>query len=231
MTEIIVALDVNTLAEERRILRRLRGAITHYKIGLRLFIAQGRRAVDLVHRQGGRVFLDLKLMDIPQTAAHAVEEAHGLGVFALSLHLWGGAEMLRAAARVRPRPQLWGVAALTSLSAGDLRIFHPRTGLDGVLERAAGLARIHRLDGIICSARDVPRLRPRLGPRACFITPGIRPAGHGRDDQKRVATPAQAAELGVRYLVVGRPVTRAPDPLRAVQELQACLRRGSRSRT
>ena len=221
MTDLIVALDVGTLREEQALLEKLRDTVRYYKIGLRLFTAHGKRAVDLVHRAGGRVFLDLKFHDIPQTVAHAVSEAQALRVHSVSLHLSGGAEMLRAAAAIHPRPKLWGVSVLTSLSSEDLHALHPRASVRPMALRLARMGLANHLDGIICSGDDVRYLRAGLGKDACFVTPGIRPKGQQAHDQKRLVTPAQAARLGIRFAVVGRPITKAADPLAAAQEILA----------
>ncbi|MBI5243230.1 MAG: orotidine-5'-phosphate decarboxylase [Elusimicrobia bacterium] len=222
--EVIVALDTDSLAAEEDILRELRVDIRHYKVGLRLFTAHGCRAIELVHRNGGDVFLDLKLHDIPQTVAHTVHEAQKLGVFALSVHLSGGLDMLRAAADVHPRPKLWGVAVLTSLSDADVKVLHPRLAVHQLTLRLAALAKHARLDGIICSGREVPLLREALGPDACFICPGIRQAGREAHDQKRIITPADAARLGVRYAVIGRPITHAEKVKKAAQGILEDIR-------
>lgn len=232
MTQIIVALDVDTIHKEEELLERLKGTITFYKVGLRLFTAHGKRAVDLVHRAGGRVFLDLKFCDIPQTAAHAVHEAQKLGVAAISLHLWGGHEMLAAAASVSPRPKLWGVTVLTSMSQDDLRLLHPRASLTGLAKNMARMGLSRGIDGIICSGHEVEPLRKALflpaktakGGRPRFIAPGIRPADSDVHDQKRVMTPEQAAELGIDYIVIGRPITAAADPLNSAQKILAGMK-------
>jgi orotidine-5'-phosphate decarboxylase len=228
MTELIVALDVSTIHEEEALLQTLKNTVTFYKVGLRLFTAHGKRAVDLVHRFGGRVFLDLKLHDIPQTVAHAVQETQKLGVHSVSLHLSGGAAMLKAAAEVRPRPKLWGVTVLTSLGAGDLRLLHGKTSLPTTVKNLARLGWVNGIDGTICSGQEVTALRkglPHLDMR--FICPGIRPKDGGAQDQKRVMTPGAAAALGINHIVVGRPITGAPEPLKAAQNILAEMRHAS----
>ena len=225
MTQVIVALDVDTIAKEEELLERLKGTITHYKVGLRLFTAHGRRAVELVHRAGGSVFLDLKFHDIPQTVAHAVQEAQRLGVASASIHLCGGADMLRAAAEVSPRPKLWGVTVLTSMADRDLQALHPKATVSGLAKGLARLGAACGLDGTICSGHEVAGLRKALKePKMRFICPGIRPAGGPVNDQKRVTTPEQAAELGIDYIVIGRPITHAPDPLKAAQQILADMK-------
>ncbi|MDD5657795.1 MAG: orotidine-5'-phosphate decarboxylase [Elusimicrobia bacterium] len=228
MTELIVALDVDTVHEAQAILQELKGTVTWYKVGLRLFTAHGKRAVDLVRRYDGKVFLDLKFHDIPQTVAHAVQEAQKLGAAALSLHLSGGAQMLSAAAAVRPRPKLWGVTVLTSLAAKDLSFLRPRASVPVLVRNLARMGWVNGIEGTICSARDVAALRkslPHLDMR--FITPGIRPAAGALDDQKRVMTPAEAARLGINYIVVGRPITKAAHRLKAAQAVLAEMRQAA----
>lgn len=230
MTQVIVALDVDTILKEEELLERLKDNITYYKVGLRLFTAHGKRAVDLVHRHGGKVFLDLKLHDIPQTVAHAVHEAQKLGVFSVSLHLSGGAEMLRAAAEVRPRPKLWGVTVLTSMTTQDVRLLHPRASIPALVKNLAHLGWVHGIDGTICSGQEVAHLKKSLKHLDMrFITPGIRPAGTDANDQKRVMTPEEAVTLGIDYLVIGRPITHAPDPLKAAQDILAGMKHAAPS--
>ncbi len=217
--ELIVALDVDSLHEEEELLLKLKDTVRFYKVGLRLFTAHGKRAVDLVRRHGGEVFLDLKLHDIPQTVQHAVTEVRKLGVYSLSLHLSGGSAMLEAAAAVHPRPKLWGVSVLTSLGPEDLHALHPKASVEPMVLRLAKLGAAHGMDGTICSGREAPALLKALGEKACLITPGIRPAEADLHDQKRSVTPAQAARLGIRYAVVGRPITKAESPLKAAQDI------------
>lgn len=220
MTQVIVALDVDTILKQEDLLKRLKGTITYYKVGLQLFTAHGKRAVDLVLRHGGKVFLDLKFLDIPQTVAHAVREAQRLGVSAVSLHLWGGPDMVQAAASVSPRPQLWGVTVLTSMQPSDLRIFHSRAQLPTMVKNLAKMGHLHGADGIICSAQDVAFIRKNLRHLdLSFITPGIRPVDSAANDQRRIMTPGEAARQGIDYIVIGRPITMAPDPLRAAQDI------------
>lgn len=230
MTKVIVALDVDTILKEEQLLDRLKGTITHYKVGLRLFTAHGKRAIDLVHRYGGRVFLDLKFLDIPQTVAHAVKEAQKLGVDSVSLHLWGGADMVRAAAAVSPRPKLWGVTVLTSMLGKDIRVFHPRAKISSMVKNMAKMGWVHGINGTICSGQEVEYLRKSLKHLDMkFITPGIRPAGSLRNDQRRVMTPGEASSLGIDHIVIGRPITMASDPLKAAHEILRQVKEGSQS--
>lgn len=222
MTQVIVALDVDSIKKQEELLKALHGTIVWYKVGLQLFTAHGKRAVDLVRRQGGKVFLDLKLHDIPQTVAHAVREAQRLGVDAVSLHLSGGADMLRAASEVSPRPKLWGVTVLTSMAPKDVKIYSPSAKIPSLVKGFAKLGWVGGADATICSPQEVGMLRkafPHLDMK--FVTPGIRPKGAALNDQSRVMTPGEAAALGIDFVVIGRPITHAPDPRKAALDILA----------
>ncbi len=225
MTELITALDVGDLKKEKSLLKDLKGTVRFYKIGLKLFIAEGKKAVEMVHHYGGKVFLDLKLLDIPQTVAGAVKEAGKLGVESISVHLSGGPEMLRAAAAISPRPKLWGVSVLTSFRKEDVRIFHERASLASLVKNWAYLGVKNGADAIVCSGHEVEFLRRALknySPK--FVTPGIRPAGENVHDQKRVMTPEEAAALDINFVVVGRPIIEANDPKAAAEKIVAALK-------
>jgi orotidine-5'-phosphate decarboxylase len=231
---LFVALDVESLDDAGRLLDRLDDSVTGVKIGTQLFTSAGPAAVELAHKRGHRVFLDLKFHDIPNTVAGAVRSATRLGVFMLNVHASGGVEMMRAAAESAAqaardfsvtRPICLGVTVLTSL---DRRALEREVGVpasvDAHVLRLAEAAREAGLDGCVASAQEIRRLRIALGPRFVIVTPGIRPA-QAEDDQKRVATPRAALEAGADYLVVGRPITAAADPKAAaaaiIAELQA----------
>jgi orotidine-5'-phosphate decarboxylase len=198
------------------------------KIGNQLFTAVGPAAVERARKRGCRVFLDLKYHDIPNTVAGAVREATRLGVFMLNVHASGGTAMMRAAAEAAanaakdfsvPRPVVLGVTVLTSL---DRRALQHDLGVTATVEshvlRLAERARDAGLDGCVASAREIALLRGGLGPSWVIVTPGIRPAERS-DDQVRTATPRAAIEAGAHYLVVGRPITAAPDPAAAARAI------------
>jgi len=229
-----VALDVPSLEDARRTLEALDGAAGWLKVGLELFVAAGPAAVALAARHG-RVFLDLKLHDIPTTVARAVRAAGGLGVDLLTVHLAGGSDMLRAAREAARAcaggeggPGVVGGSVLTSLSDADLQGLGTAGGVPAQVDRLTGLALACGLDGVVVSAAEAPAIRSRAGPALRIVTPGIRPAGAARDDQARVASPGAALAAGADLLVVGRPITGAPDPGAAaravVAELAAALR-------
>jgi orotidine-5'-phosphate decarboxylase len=224
---LIVALDISGLAEAEALVDRLRAAVDTFKVGSQLFTAAGPAAVEMVRKRGGRVFLDLKYHDIPAIVGGAVREAARLGVTLLTVHASGGAAMLRAAAEAaaevgRDRPRILAVTVLTSLDrAALLRELGVPVAVEGHAVALAGLARAAGCDGVVASPQEAARLRTVLGRAALIVTPGVRPAGGAADDQARTATPAAACRAGADYLVVGRPITGAPDPAAAAAAILA----------
>jgi len=226
---LLVALDVESLRDAEALLGRLDGVVTGCKIGSQLFTAAGPAAVESARKRGFRVFLDLKFHDIPTTVAGAVREAARLGVAMLNVHASGGVAMMRAAAEAAakaaadfavPRPLVLGVTVLTSLDRGTLaREVVVPASVDAHVLHLADRAREAGLDGCVASPREVRALRLALGPQWVIVTPGIRIPAAGADDQTRVATPRQARDAGADYVVVGRPITAAPDPAAAAAEI------------
>ena len=220
----IIALDVPSRADAESLLDRLGPAADFVKVGLQLFTAEGPDVVRAMRGRGCRVFLDLKLHDIPNTVAHAVESAARLGADLLTVHASGGAAMLRAARdaageRGAGGIGLLGVTVLTSLSAEELAEAWGREGLraEAEVERLAKLAAACGMDGVVASVREVPVIRRVAGEEFRILTPGIRLAGDAAGDQSRVATPGEAARLGSDYVVLGRSVTAAQDPAAALE--------------
>ena len=226
---LLVALDVESLRDAEALLGRLDGVVTGCKIGSQLFTAAGPAAVESARKRGFRVFLDLKFHDIPTTVAGAVREAARLGVAMLNVHASGGVAMMRAAAEAAakaaadfaaPRPLVLGVTVLTSLDRGTLaREVGVPASVDAHVLHLADRACEAGLDGCVASPREVRALRLALGPQWVIVTPGIRIPAAGADDQTRVATPRQARDAGADYVVVGRPITAAPDPAAAAAEI------------
>ncbi|NQU09523.1 orotidine-5'-phosphate decarboxylase [bacterium] len=208
--KLIVALDVETEARARELVDTLREVVTVFKVGSQLFTRIGPRIVEAIHAVGAQCFLDLKFHDIPNTVAKAIESAGALGVRMVTIHTLGGEEMLRAAAqRFAGRPLLLGVTVLTS-TGGDVQ---------AEVVRRAQLAQACGLDGVVASAREIGPLRQALGPEMLIVTPGIRPAGAVAGDQKRVMTPGEAVRAGADYLVVGRPIVEAAEPVTAARQI------------
>jgi orotidine-5'-phosphate decarboxylase len=230
---VITALDVGDADAALALAGRLGDRAPLVKVGLELFSAAGPAVIADLHARGRRVFLDLKLNDIPNTVASAARVAARLGVAMITMHAGCGRAAMAAAAKALAeaepgpdgrRPALLAVTVLTSLGADDLQELGP--GPDTVLERVQRLARLawdSGCDGMVCSAADLTALRQELGPDPLAVTPGIRPAGSDVQDQKRIATPAGAMRDGADFLVVGRPITRADDPARAHAEIVAQL--------
>jgi orotidine-5'-phosphate decarboxylase len=220
---IIVALDYADAQSALQFVNRVEPRACRLKVGKELFTAAGPQLVEQLVQRGFGVFLDLKFHDIPHTVAQACKAASKLGMWMLSVHALGGRAMLAAARealdRVNPRPLLIAVTVLTSLDRGDLGQLGIGGGIDDAVLRLAGLAHQSGADGVVCSGHEAPRLRKQFGREFCLVTPGIRPAQAGHDDQLRVVTPRQAVLNGVDYLVIGRPVTQAQDPLKALQEI------------
>jgi orotidine-5'-phosphate decarboxylase len=220
MAELIVALDVSSTQEVERIVDRLGDAVSFYKIGLELFSAEGPDVVKAVKRRGKKVFLDLKLHDIPRTVERAVKSGAALGVDLMTLHAAGGKAMIRAAKDAAlacgPKaPKILAVTVLTSLDQSDLADLGVTRDMKAQVEALGRLACSNGADGIVCSPKEVAAMRAALGPAALLVTPGVRPAGAAVGDQKRVATPGQAVKDGSTHLVVGRPILEAADPCAA----------------
>ena len=226
---VIVALDVPTAAEALAFARRVTPALCRLKVGLELFTGAGPGVVGELAARGFDVFLDLKFHDIPTTVARACAAAAGLGVWMLNVHALGGVQMMQAARDALEkgsarRPLLIGVTVLTSHGAHTLSEIGVETDPATQVLRLAGLAHQAGLDGIVCSALEAGIMRVRFGTGFVVVTPGIRPAGTAADDQQRTMTPLAAVGQGADYLVIGRPITQAPDPVAALEEINIQLR-------
>jgi orotidine-5'-phosphate decarboxylase len=226
--DLILALDVPTREQAAPILRQLRGSLRWVKIGLQMFTAYGPDYVRAVADEGFHIFLDLKLHDIPNTVAKAVESLSTLPIGMLTLHTAGGREMMTAAAQAqaqkKPDLLLLGVTVLTSMDDNALNETGVPGRADDQVTRLAKLAVASGLNGLVCSPLEVATLRAILKNDVQLVTPGIRPAGEsGGDDQKRVLTPREAAIAGSSYIVVGRPILKAADPARAARTILAEL--------
>ena len=227
---LIVALDLADPAKARTLATLLAPEVGMFKVGKQLFVNAGPNVVRMIHDLGGEVFLDLKFHDIPNTVAAAAVEATRLGVKLFNVHISGGREMMRqTAAAVEEvcekeglrRPSVLGVTVLTSLDGSDLEALGIRDGVPAQVVRLAGMAQEAGLAGVVCSAQEVPEIRRVCGDSFMLVTPGIRPAGQQAGDQKRVMTPGDAVRAGIDFIVVGRPITAADDPVAAARSLVA----------
>lgn len=226
MAELIVALDVPSAADVEQAVTRLGNTVSFYKIGLELFTAEGPEVVRAVKRRGKKVFLDLKLHDIPRTVERAVKAGAALGVDLMTIHASGGKAMIQAAKNAAlscgaQAPKILAVTVLTSLDQSDLADLGVSRDVAAHVAALGKLACGYGADGIVCSPREVANMRALLGPQALLVTPGVRPAGADLGDQKRVATPGQAVKDGSTHLVVGRPVLGAADPCAAARAIVA----------
>ncbi len=222
-SRIIVALDYADAESALAVARTLDPSMCRVKVGKELFTASGPAVVDALQKLGFEVFLDLKFHDIPNTVAAACRAAARLGVWMVNVHASGGERMMIAARealeRSTQRPLLIAVTVLTSMGADELQAIGMQGTPQETVMRLAEMAQKCGLDGVVCSAREAAVLRQQLGERFCLVTPGIRPAGSAADDQTRIMTPAEAIAQGSHYLVIGRPVTQAADPVAVLQQI------------
>ena len=217
---IVVALDFAEAKPALDFVDRIDPALCRVKVGKELFTAEGPRFVEQLVKRDFGVFLDLKFHDIPNTVAKACESASKLGVWMVNVHASGGRAMMEAARNAveksAHRPILIAVTVLTSMDQAALNEIGVPGELKDQVLRLATLTEQSGLDGVVCSAQEAPLLRQCVRKDFCLVTPGIRPASASKDDQSRVVTPADALRQGSSYLVIGRPVTQAPDPLAAL---------------
>jgi len=224
--KIIVALDFPSAGPALALADQLDPARCRLKVGKELFTRSGPELVKSLHKRGFDIFLDLKFHDIPNTTSAAVAAAADLGVWMVNVHASGGEKMMvacreRLEAFGAERPLLIAVTVLTSMTDADLVALGINASAEAQVSRLAALTRQSGLDGVVCSALEAPRLKSELGAGFRLITPGIRPLSADRGDQQRVMTPADALKAGSDYLVIGRPITQAPDPLAALEAVHA----------
>jgi orotidine-5'-phosphate decarboxylase len=212
---LIVALDVSSAAAAQKIVAAVGDSGSTYKVGMQLYTAEGPQVVRDLVASGRRVFLDLKYHDIPNTVGSAISEAAKLGISMLTVHASGSDKMLRAAvdaAKARPELIVLAVTVLTSMGASDLETIGLPGSVENNVVHLARLALKNGCQGIVTSAREAAAVRANLGDDFAIVTPGVRPAGAHVADQVRVVTPAEAIAAGATHIVVGRPITEAPDP-------------------
>lgn len=226
-TELILAVDLEDKEVAKNFLAPLRGELSWVKIGLQMFLKYGPAVVDEFADAGFRVFLDLKLHDIPNTVASAIRSLRGRPCGMLTIHTLGGEEMMRraldAAADALPQTLLLGVTVLTSMDEKQLAGIGVPAAPMRQVELLAKLAAGTGMRGLVCSPLELPCLRRELGGEIALVTPGIRPKTATLDDQSRVMTPAEAADAGASFIVVGRPILKAADPAAAARAIRAEL--------
>lgn len=224
-SRVIVSLDFPDAKQALDLCQKLEPESCKLKIGKELFTREGPALVDQLINSNFDIFLDLKYHDIPNTVASACRAAADLGVWMLNVHASGGRAMLEAAREAIDKssnsPLLIAVTVLTSMSANDLSELDISGSVEDHVLLLANLARSSGVDGVVCSAMEANRLSAELGKEFCLVTPGIRPVDSNSDDQKRVMTPVEAINAGSHYLVIGRPITRAGDPLAVLNAINA----------
>lgn len=233
---LIIALDVDTTDEALTLVERLQDHVGVFKVGMQLYNSEGPEILKKIHSLGGRIFLDLKLHDIPNTVGQASAVLTRHGVFMFNVHTAGGSEMMKKAAEAaekvsaengQPKPLVIGVTVLTSINQ---KILETEMGvLRSVEEQVANWAKLAKdsgLDGVVASPREIQAIRRACGKDFLIITPGVRPAWAAANDQKRVMTPKEAVAAGASYLVVGRPITAAPDPVEAAKRIVSEMEEG-----
>ena len=232
--KIIFALDVHGLDDIDRWAEALAGKVGMFKVGKELFTSCGPAAVKAVQRHGGQVFLDLKYHDIPNTVARAMLEAARLGVQLTNLHAMGGAEMMETAVAAvqkefsdAERPRLLAVTILTSSTDLTLRQVGIEHSVQDMVVRLARLAKASGMDGVVASPLEIGLIREACGPDFLIVTPGVRPTFAAADDQKRIMTPGEAVSSGADYLVIGRPIAKAADPVQAAEFIAAEIADGA----
>lgn len=226
---LVLALDVDDFKKAEQLVGKLSNYVGVFKIGSQLFTAGGVKVVNMINEKGGKVFLDLKFHDIPNTVARAAEVATKLGVYIFNVHTSGGYEMMKAAAEATEKislalgirkPIILGVTLLTSINQ---EILEKEIGIKKRLEdqvvHLAKLAKAAGLDGVVASPWEINEIRKACGEDFVILTPGIRPAGKSSDDQKRVMTPREAIKLGADFLVIGRPIRNDANPIEAVKQI------------
>lgn len=226
---LVLALDVDDFKKANELVDRLSDYVGVFKIGSQLFTAEGAKVVNMVNERGGKVFLDLKFHDIPNTVARAAEVATKLGVYIFNIHTSGGYEMMKAAAEASKKtslslgtrkPLILGVTLLTSINQ---EILEKEIGIKKILkEQVVHLAKLAKdagLDGVVASSWEIKEIRKTCGEDFVILTPGIRPVGKSSDDQKRVMTPREAIKLGSDFLVIGRPIRNAANPVEAAKNI------------
>jgi orotidine-5'-phosphate decarboxylase len=219
---LIVALDVCSSSEAQKLVGTLGESVQIYKVGMQLYTAEGPQVVRDLIASGRDVFLDLKYHDIPNTVGAAVTEASQLGVRMLTVHAAGGSKMLRAAVEAaKGALQVLAVTILTSMEAADLNEIGVPGQIVDQVKNLASIALESGCAGLVSSARELPALRRKFGSDFVAVIPGVRPTGSARGDQARVVTPAEAISAGATHIVVGRPITSAPDPVAAVESILA----------
>ena len=227
-TELILALDCPNRTEALKLLKTMQGSLKWVKIGLQMFTAYGIPLAKEIKAMGFNIFLDLKLHDIPNTVAKAIDSLSEVSIDLLTIHAIGGSEMCQFAAKARdasnPNLKLLAVTVLTSMNQAQLEQLNIHTSVESQVQTLAKLSTQSGIDGIVASPLELPMLRSELDPSTLIVTPGIRSRGADLNEQKRVMTPEEASKLGANFIVVGRPILNSPNPSETVQSILKSLK-------
>ena len=223
--KLIIALDFASLDDVKNIVKNIDPDQSMVKVGLQLYVSEGRKVLDYLSEKGFEIFLDLKLHDIPNTVEKGIEAISKLNPYFTTIHLSGGDEMQKIAAKDKGNIKILGVSILTSLDSEQTKKYYYNKKVEDIVYNFAKNALDNGLDGVVCSPKEIKIIKKATQNKLLIVTPGIRPLDYNDsfDDQKRTMSPKEALEVGANYLVIGRPITKAPDPLDVLKNINSSL--------
>jgi orotidine-5'-phosphate decarboxylase len=223
--KVIVALDTSNIKKVKEIVQKLKSEVYAFKIGYEFFLNHGIKGYNTVRKICPRIFLDLKLHDIPNTTKKGIEAINKLKPLLTTIHISGGDEMMKASLINRKHTKILGVSILTSLDNTQTKKYYNEKKIENLVKKFVKQAKKNKLDGVICSPKEIKYIRKEVGKNFLIITPGIRINNSNKikDDQKRVLTPAEAISLGANFLVIGRPILQSKNPLNTIREINKTI--------
>ena len=223
--KVIVALDTSNIKKVKEIVQKLKSEVYAFKIGYEFFLNHGIKGYNTVRKICPRIFLDLKLHDIPNTTKKGIEAINKLKPLLTTIHISGGDEMMKASLINRKHTKILGVSILTSLDNTQTKKYYNEKKIENLVKKFVKQAKKNKLDGVICSPKEIKYIRKEVGKNFLIITPGIRINNSNKikDDQKRVLTPAEAISLGANFLVIGRPILQSKNPLNTIREINETI--------
>tara|TARA_B100001540_G_C15525551_1_gene514480 strand:+ start:24 stop:710 length:687 start_codon:yes stop_codon:yes gene_type:complete len=223
--KVIVALDTSNIKKVKEIVQKLKSEVYAFKIGYEFFLNHGIKGYNTVRKICPRIFLDLKLHDIPNTTKKGIEAINKLKPLLTTIHISGGDEMMKASLINRKHAKILGVSILTSLDNTQTKKYYNEKKIENLVKKFVKQAKKNKLDGVICSPKEIKYIRKEVGKNFLIITPGIRINNSNKikDDQKRVLTPAEAISLGANFLVIGRPILQSKNPLNTIREINKTI--------
>ncbi len=222
--KVIVALDSNNLSKTKKLVINLKSEAYAFKIGYEFFLNHGISGYNEIKKICPNIFLDLKLHDIPNTVKEGLKAIKKLAPLLTTIHISGGDEMMKASLKGRKNTKVLGVSILTSLDDKQTEIYYNEKNVELLVKKLAKKAKLNKLDGVVCSPKEIKFVRRALGNKFLIVTPGIRPKKNNKkDDQKRILSPLEAIKLGANFLVIGRPITMSKNPLKILREINNSL--------